>query len=100
MKTRKEYIDTLRAHETDLRNRFGVRSMRLFGSVARNEHKEGSDVDLFVEMPPKFFQACAAADYLEDLLGCHVDLVRNHKNLSDFFLKQIERDGINVYPQS
>ncbi|WP_233546595.1 MULTISPECIES: nucleotidyltransferase domain-containing protein [Prevotellaceae] len=28
--------------------------MRLFGSVARNEHHEGRDVDIYVEMPPKF----------------------------------------------
>ena len=98
MRTRQEYIDLLKAHETELRERFGVQSMRLFGSVARNEHHEGSDVDIFVEMPPRFLQACATADFLEDLLGCHVDLIRNHKNLSEFFIKQIEQDGINIYP--
>jgi len=33
--------------------RFGVRSMQLFGSVARNEQHDGSDVDICVDMPPK-----------------------------------------------
>ena len=46
--------------------------MRLFGSVARNEHREGSDVDIYVTMPPKFFNYIQAAQYLEELLGCSV----------------------------
>lgn len=98
MKTRQDYIDIIRSHGSELRDRFGVQSMTLFGSVARNEHHEGSDIDVFVDMPPKFLIACAAADYLEDLLGCKVDLVRNHKHLSPFFLNQIKRDGVIVFP--
>jgi predicted nucleotidyltransferase len=39
--------------------------MRLFGSVARGEHHEGSDVDIFFTMPPKFFNHIEAAQYLE-----------------------------------
>lgn len=98
MRTRQDYIDIIRSHSSELRDRFGVQSMTLFGSVARNEHHEGSDIDVFVDMPPKFLVACATADYLEDLLGCKVDLVRNHKHLSTFFLNQIKRDGIVVFP--
>lgn len=70
--------------------------MRLFGSVARDEHEDGSDVDLYVTMPPKLYNHVAAALYLEELLGCNVDLVQEHRNLRPFFRKQIERDGINV----
>ena len=98
MRTREEYISLIRSHEQELRERFNVRSITLFGSVARNEQGENSDVDVFVEMPGKFLLACATADYLEDLLGCKVDLVRNHKNLSTFFLNNIKRDGISVFP--
>lgn len=97
MRTREEYILLIKSHESELRERFNMRSLRIFGSVARNEQRENSDVDVFVEMPGKFLLACEAADYLEDILGCKVDLVRNHKNLSDFFLNQIQRDGIPVF---
>ena len=47
------YIDIIRAHQPELQQRFGITSMRLFGSVARGDQHEGSDIDLFVTMPPK-----------------------------------------------
>jgi predicted nucleotidyltransferase len=97
MKTSQEYIDLIREHRFELFEQLGITSMRLFGSVARGEQHEGSDVDLFVTMPPKMFKYIAAAQYLEQLLGCSVDLIRDHQNLRPFFRQQIERDGIDVF---
>ena len=97
MRTSQEYIDIIRSHSAELRQQFGITSMRLFGSVARNEHREGSDVDIYVTMPPKFFNYIQAAQYLEELLGCSVDLISDHKNLRPFFKEQIERDGIDIF---
>ena len=71
--------------------------MRLFGSVARDSHKEGSDVDLFVTMPPKFYNYIEASQYLKGLLGCEVDLIANHRHIRPFFKKQIEQDGIDIF---
>lgn len=95
-----DYIDLIRNHSAELQNKFGITSLRLFGSVARNEHHEGSDVDLFTTMPPKFFNYILAVQFLEELLGCHVDLVQDHKNLRPFFRKQIEQDGIDIFTES
>ena len=100
MRSSQEYIDIIREHSSELREQFGITSMRLFGSVARNEHHEGSDVDLFVTMPPKFFNHVLAAQYLEELLECPIDLVQDHKNLRPFFKEQIEQDGINIFTAS
>ncbi len=97
MRTTQEYINVIRAHAPELKERFGITSMFLFGSVARNEHHEGSDIDLFVTMPPKFFNHILAAQYLEELLGCGVDLIQDHKNLRPFFKEQIKRDGIHLF---
>lgn len=97
MKTSKEYIEMIRQHEVELRQRFGISSMFLFGSVARDEHHQGSDIDLFVTMPPKLFNHILAAQYLEELLGCPVDLIQDHKHLRPFFRDQITQDGINVF---
>lgn len=97
LKTRNEYMNIIRSHATDLYKRFGITSMRLFGSVARGEHKDGSDIDLFVTMPSKFYNYVAASEYLEGLLGCSVDLISDHENIRPFFRKQIERDGINIF---
>lgn len=98
MKTSQEYIDIIRAHSGELHDRFGITSLKLFGSVARGQHHDGSDIDLYAVMPPKFFNHILAAQYLEDLLGCPVDLIQEHSNLRPFFRKQIEQDGIDIFP--
>ena len=97
MGTREYYMDMLKQHADEVQARFGITSMRMFGSVARNEHSDGSDVDLFVTMPPQFYNYIAASQYLQGLLGCNVDLIRSHKNLRPFFKKQIEEDGVDVF---
>lgn len=50
MKTTKECIELIAAHADELRQNFGVHSLRLFGSVSRDEQHEGSDVDVCVEI--------------------------------------------------
>ena len=47
MKTTQEYVDLLRSHADVLKRDYGITSMILFGSVARGEHHEGSDIDVF-----------------------------------------------------
>lgn len=97
MKTRQEYIDLLKTHALDLNQQFGVTYMRLFGSVAKDSHHEGSDVDVYVEMPAKVYNIVAAADYLKELLGCDVDLICKHRGMRPFFLNQIEKYGIDIF---
>ena len=96
MKTREEYIALIASHAGELQNTFGITSLRIFGSVARNEHHEGSDVDVYVEMPPKFFLVVRLKAYLEELLDNPVDIIRKHQHLNPFLLKEIEKDGIEV----
>lgn len=96
MKTREEYIALIASHAEELQNTFGITSLRLFGSVARNQHHDGSDVDVYVEMPPKFSLIVRLKSYLEALLGCHVDIIRKHQHLNPFLLKEIKREGIEV----
>ena len=65
--------------------------------MARGTNRPDSDVDIFVEMPPKFFKVISLKNYLEDLLGIAVDIVRGHPQLNAFFLKQIDKDGIRIF---
>ena len=73
---RAEVPATLSAQVDGLR-RHGVRSLFLFGSVARDEAGPGSDVDLLVdfEAPPGFDRYMDLKFFLEDLLQTRVDLV-------------------------
>ena len=96
MLSRQECIDRIQANSDTIVDRYGVRSLRLFGSVARNEQHESSDVDVFVQMDPDLFQMVGLKQFLEDLLGCNVDIIRKHRNNNAFLLKQIEKDGIDI----
>ena len=55
---------------------FGVRRLGLFGSAARGEASEGSDLDFVVELEKKTFDIYMdLKEFLEELFGCRVDLV-------------------------
>ena len=96
MKTTKEYIELIKAHTDELCTTFGVRTLRLFGSVSRSEQHEGSDVDVCVEMEPRLFLIIRLQRFLEQLLMCPVDVIRMHKHMNPYLLKNIEEDGIYV----
>ena len=74
---RREILDTLAAHRNEWLA-FGVKSLAVFGSVARDEATEHSDVDILVEYEPKvrvgLFEFIDLQHYLSDLLGRRVDL--------------------------
>lgn len=96
MITKNECIHVLQLYAKTLRERFGVRTLCLFGSVARNEQKATSDVDICVEMEPKLYRFIELGMFLEELLGCHVDVVRKHRNMNDLLRKEIEKDSVYV----
>lgn len=56
---------------------YGVTNVRLFGSVARGEDVESSDVDLLVDLPPRIglLTLGRVVDDLQEVLGTEVDLV-------------------------
>lgn len=97
MKTREEYLTILRNHADELKHCFGIRSLCLFGSVARGEHQAGSDVDICVEMASSFYQLVSLKQQLEALLGCSVDVIRMNRNMSPFLKNEIEKDGVYVF---
>jgi predicted nucleotidyltransferase len=72
---RNEALAILQEHRQDL-ERFGVRSIAIFGSVARNEARPDSDVDVLVEFaaPVGFFELIRLEQHLADLFGRRVDL--------------------------
>jgi uncharacterized protein len=72
---RDRVLEILAAHQKQLQA-MGVRSLDLFGSVARDEAKPNSDIDLLVEFnrPVGLFEFIEVRLYLEDLLGSPVDM--------------------------
>jgi len=70
-----QVLRILREHQIEIASH-KVKSLYLFGSVARNEARPDSDVDLLVEFaqPVGLFTFIGLKQYLESLLGCKVDL--------------------------
>ncbi len=69
-------IDILRRRDREIKERFQVKRIGLFGSFARGEETDTSDVDIMVEFEqPTFDNFMKLAFFLEDLLGRKVELV-------------------------
>ena len=92
-----DYIALLQQHANEMRNNYGLRSMTMFGSVARGDNTENSDVDLCVDMEPKVTAIVQLKAFLEKLLNRSVDLIRMHKHINPFLLKEIEKDGTLIF---
>ena len=90
-------LHLLRQENAELTKQFGVKSLLLFGSVARNEATSASDVDLLVEFsrPVGYFGLFALQDYLEILLGCSEDL-GTPESLKPYIKERIMGEIIHV----
>ncbi|MDR2511877.1 MAG: nucleotidyltransferase domain-containing protein [Bacteroidales bacterium] len=97
MKTTEDYIISLRDFKTQYADEYAIEKMGIFGSIARGEHNENSDVDVYyegkalglkslVELPSK----------LEAYFGRHVDVIRSNSNIRQKFLDKIMKDVIYV----
>ncbi|MBN1189274.1 MAG: nucleotidyltransferase domain-containing protein [Dehalococcoidales bacterium] len=92
-----EVLSILKRNQTELRS-LGVRSLALFGSVARNEASLQSDVDLLVEIerPMGLFGLLRIQHFIEQLLGgAEVDLVVK-ESILDELKDDIMEDAVRV----
>lgn len=94
-----EIIKTLNANN-GLKRRYLINNLYLFGSVARGESQESSDVDILVEFAPQarvgLFQFVRLRRELSQLLGCEVDLATPealHRDLKEDILKEAIHAG-------
>ncbi len=95
--TRDQAVRRLRTIETEIR-RLGLRRLALFGSVARDEARADSDVDVLVEFIPSeksFDRFMALADLLEDTLRRRVEIVTTEA-LSPFIGPHILAEAMDV----
>jgi len=94
---RDEAIFLIRSHLPELRRRFGIRGLSVFGSVARDEASATSDVDVLVEFdgPTTFDGYFGAKEALEELLGARVDLA-TPAMLKPRLKLEVDREGVRV----
>ena len=98
MKTTNDYITILRKYLSTKADAYGITKIGIFGSVARNEQTEDSDVDVCVEMKkPDLFTKVHIKEELQELFGKPIDIVRLRNNMNPMLLKQIKRDRIYAW---
>jgi len=77
--------------------KYGIEKLGIFGSVARNENTEQSDIDIVVEVrKPSLSLMYELREALKTLFGCEVDLVRFRDSLRPLFKANIQNDVIYV----
>jgi hypothetical protein len=95
---KEQTMRVLSEHLNEIRHRFGVESLALFGSVARDEARPDSDLDVLVtfKQTPGLFGFMELKQYLEQLMSCSVDLV-TARALKKQLKEKILREAINVH---
>ena len=79
---------------------YGVSKVGVFGSYARSEANENSDVDIYIEKGKlrSLIQYFSFVNDLEHSLGCHVDVVTTNA-IDKEFVENIMREGITIYEE-
>ena len=95
--TKDEVLEQLRRHKSEMSDRFGVVDLTLFGSFARDEATEMSDIDVLVRFdgPATSKGFFGVQFFIEDMFDRSVDLVTD-KALREELRPYVEQDAIRV----
>ena len=87
----------LRLYKPTAEKRYGLTRIGIFGSVARGEQREGSDVDVCYEgKVPSLLTLDLIQTDLENLFGCQVDMVRVRDNMNSLLKQRIQKEALYV----
>ena len=90
-------ISLLRSFKQKFGDTYGITKLGIFGSVARGENGEDSDIDIIVEVKsPTFVLMHDLREALASLFNCKVDLVRLRKTLRPLLLSNINNEVVYV----
>jgi predicted nucleotidyltransferase len=96
MKSKEEVLQILKKAKPELVRRYGLRRLALFGSYARGDQREDSDVDILVEVDPSIgLRFVDLADHLEELVGVRAEVV-SRRAIRPRNWKVIEQELIDV----
>jgi len=95
--TQAQIIDLLKQNSILIREKYGVVSIGIFGSYARNNFKHESDIDFLVEFKEQKYDFWVSLKmFLEKLLDKPVDIVTTGKHLRKSFLHNVHKEIIYV----
>lgn len=91
-------IDEIKKKATPVAEEYGIKTLKLFGSYAKGQNNENSDIDFIVNKGKMetLFQYISFVDKLEKVFGCHVDVVSTEIEDKDF-VNRINKDSVVLY---
>ncbi|MCH5310619.1 MAG: nucleotidyltransferase domain-containing protein [Prevotella sp.] len=93
----KDCINKLAAFKEESGKQFGITKIGIFGSVARQENTEDSDIDIVVEIEkPTISIMYELRERLTSIFRCNVDLIRFRPSLRPLFKSNIINDVVYV----
>ena len=96
--TKTEIIQTLLSNKQKLHDEFGLKRIGLFGSYAKDLQTNESDIDLIISFQSgmkKYQRFLSLHEFLESKFNKKIELITT-ESVSDFFLKNIQNETINV----
>lgn len=97
MKSTEEIIAILQDFKARFGAKYGIEKMGIFGSVARGEQHEESDVDVCIKLnSPDYFKRMEIREMLEELLQMKVDVISLSSIMRNLFRNKIEQDAIFI----
>lgn len=94
--TKSNILNYLTEHYNEFHSKYNVEKIGLFGSYARDEANEDSDIDIVVTMQPKLFDMMAIKEQIENDLHKKVDIVRLRPKMNTYLKNRILKDGLFV----
>lgn len=97
MLNQKQILKILEAHKKSFAERFGITELGVFGSLARNEIKETSDIDVFVKMKKAdLFYLVHIKEELQENCHADVDVIHYRDQMNPLLKRRIDSEGIYV----
>ena len=90
-------LNLLAQYKQNYLDKYGIENIGIFGSVARDEATESSDVDICIKTKtPDMFMLVHIKEELQNLFHKSVDIVRLRKRMNPYFKKRIDQEAIYV----
>jgi hypothetical protein len=97
MINRDETLNVLKNYKDNNLNKYEIVELGLFGSVARNQASEDSDVDICIKTKtPDMFTLVHIKDELQKLLSTSIDIVRIRDKMNPYLKSRIDKEAIYV----
>jgi uncharacterized protein len=95
--SRAEILQLLKTFRENCSDQYGILALGVFGSVARDEAKESSDIDVVVKLKKQdLFNLIGIKQDLEEALHKHVDVISYRETMNAFLKNRIDRESFYV----